>query len=189
MCSKTFTQESLKSSKLHKFLDSTLSGDCDVRVHHYFSHSKKTVIKQNREKIYFAVKITNTLNFSAEIASLFENFIITKWRNTKVTEAYMPYSRSFQIWQWNRWCRVPINLLGRNFIERRSTNRSWSPDFWSMSIVSDDGDRSSGERNRTPNRRASVVEKTTISRQIDRKVTDYETSSQLSLLIFMHGAS
>ena len=58
-----------------------------------------------------------------------------------------------------------------------------------MSIVSDDGDRSSGERNRTPNRRASVVEKTTISRQIDRKVTDYETSSQLSMLIFMYGAS
>ena len=48
-----------------------------------------------------------------------------------------------------------------------------------MSTVSDDSDRCPSERNRTPNRRASVVEKTTISRQIDRKVTDNERSPRL----------
>ena len=41
-----------------------------------------------------------------------------------------------------------------------------------MSIVGSDGDRGPVDRNRTPNRRASVVEKTTISRQIDRKVIE-----------------
>ena len=63
---------------------------------------------------------------------------------------------------------------------RRSTkSRPERSDFRSMSTVSDDSDRCPSERNRTPNRRASVVEKTTISRQIDRKVIDNERSPQL----------